>query len=119
MVGRDILVASVIMLKEVASTSHFGHNYSGFVLAIRLRTTIQHGRWIAGQFGAFKESAVKIYALDLGISVGLGASVELKLDVKLCTELLGIAGIAGSWGSAGELGGGDKDSLELMFMLFF
>jgi len=43
-----------------------------------------------------KSPVVKIYALDLGISIGLGGSVELKLDVKLRIELLGIVGIAGS-----------------------
>ena len=71
-----------------------------------------------------KSPAVKIYAFDLGISVGLGVGVELKLDVKLRVELLagGAAGASGagsasSCGSAGELGGDDKDSLELMFIV--
>jgi hypothetical protein len=39
-VGRNFSVASMIMLKEVASTSHFGCNHSGLVTAIRLCTTI-------------------------------------------------------------------------------
>jgi hypothetical protein len=43
-----------------------------------------------------KSLAVKIYVLDLSISVSLSAGVELKLDVKLCTELLGIIDVAGS-----------------------
>jgi hypothetical protein len=55
----------MIILKEVASTSHFSCNYSGFILAIRLRTTIQYRQWIASQFGAFKESCCKDICIRL------------------------------------------------------
>jgi hypothetical protein len=71
-----------------------------------------------------KSLAIKIYAFDLGISVGLGVGVKLKLDVKLRVELLtsgaasaSSARSASSCSSASELGGDDKDSLELMFIV--
>ena len=71
-----------------------------------------------------KSPAVKIYAFNLGISVGLGVGVELKLDVKLRVELLasGAASASGassasSCCSTSELGSDDKDSSELMFIV--
>jgi hypothetical protein len=54
-----------------------------------------------------------MYAFDLRISVAFGANDGVEL--KLWTKLLGIASNASSC-CPSELGGGDKDSSELMFI---
>jgi hypothetical protein len=61
-----------------------------------------------------KSLAVKMYTFDLRIFVAFGANDRVK--VKLWTKLLGIASNASSCCSS-ELGGGDKDSSELMFIV--